>query len=65
MDVAMPADPKQAPPRPAPLPPAPGEPNPPPSLSRRRRPARWVSGASTLLAIAALLAVWAVLVAHG
>ncbi len=43
----------------------PAEPNPPPSLSRRRRPARWVSGASTLLAIAALLAVWAVLVAHG
>lgn len=36
-----------------------------PTRPRRRRPAPWVSGASTLLAIAALLAVWAVLVAHG
>ena len=34
----------------------------PPSEGRRRSGPSWVSGASTLLAIAALLAVWAVLV---
>jgi hypothetical protein len=43
----------------------PADPDLPPSRSRRHRPAGWVSGASTLLAIAALLAVWAVLTAHG
>jgi hypothetical protein len=36
-----------------------------PSGGRRRHRPSWVSGASTLLAIAALLAVWAVLVRHG
>lgn len=41
------------------------DPDLPSSRPRRRARGMFVSGASTLLAIVALLAAWAVLVAHG